>query len=268
MWSSPSQSPSMPVAMLLISTAATRSRGSAAALGARSWRTPARVSWSDKARTRIPASAATATSSAGSRMPSERQLWGGRSTRGDNGGITRGPPMTRDPRRNTVSPATSDLDDPLNAFNSYGASCGRVDVDHAGVEYNRPGANLKASRQSVQESRNDRVRIEPDDTVDRPDHAQIGLVGRALGHDPLVGGGHVGVRPDDRADPAVEVDTEGVLLAGEFAVEVQDANRRKRLGSLLNELVELCERVLDGRHVRSALEVQDRNFPAVHGLEG
>ena len=66
---------------------------------------------------------------------------------------------------------------------------------------------------------------------DRPGHPEVGQVGRAAGQDPLVAGDDVGVRADDRADPAVEVQPEGVLLARELAVEVDEADRRQRVGA-------------------------------------
>ena len=101
----------------------------------------------------------------------------------------------------------------------------------------------------------------------RPNHAHVGLVGRALGHDPLVGRGDVGVGADDGADTAVEVDAEGVLLARELAVEVDDADGWQWLRCLFDQPVELRERILDGGHVGSALEVEDSHFGAVPGVE-
>ena len=64
---------------------------------------------------------------------------------------------------------------------------------------------------------------------------EVGLVGGALGQDPLVAGDDVGVRPDDDADPPVEVQPEGVLLGRELAVEVDQADRRQRLATRLVE---------------------------------
>src|ERR1035437_6918413 len=84
----------------------------------------------------------------------------------------------------TRSSATSDLDGALDAFDRDGPSCGRVDVDETRVEDDRPSPHFEARRQAVEESWNDGCRVEPDDAVDRTHHAQIGLVGRALGADP------------------------------------------------------------------------------------
>ena len=75
------------------------------------------------------------------------------------------------------------------------------------------------------------------------------------GQDPLVAGHDVRVRPDDDADPPVEVQPERVLLGRELAVEVDQPDRRQRLGTPRRAGVGVGERVLDRLHVRAALEV-------------
>ena len=87
----------------------------------------------------------------------------------------------------------------------------------------RASRDLEPCRQAVEETRYDRARLEADDGVDRPHHAQVRLVGRALRHDAFVCRRNVRVRAHDDAHPAVEVDAEGVLLAGELAVEIDEA---------------------------------------------
>ena len=131
-----------------------------------------------------------------------------------------------------------------------------------------PLAHLEACRQGVDEARDDGLRLEPDDAPDRAGHAEVGLVGRAVGQDPLVAGHDVGVRPDHDADPAVEVEAQRVLLRGQLAVEVDQADRRQRLGGLVEQPVGVGERVLDRLHVGPALEVDDRDVGAVHRLVG
>src|ERR1035437_4668991 len=201
MCNSPSQRSPMPVATLLISTAARRSSGSEGEPGAQSSRTPARVSWSDRARTLTPAAAACETSSAGSRTPSERRLWEWRSTRdGDRGGTRRARPA---PRCSSPPPALKHAN---HACDGNGPAAAYIHVDHAGVEHHRARSNLEPRREAVDETRHDRGRIKADDTVYRTDHPEIGLVGGALGHDPLVRRGDVGVRAYDGADSAVEGD--------------------------------------------------------------
>ena len=96
-----------------------------------------------------------------------------------------------------------------------------------------------------------------------PGHPEVGLVGGAARQDPLVAGDDVGVRPDDGADPAVEVEPEGVLLGRQLAVEVDEPDRRQRLRRLVEQRVGVGERVLDRLHVRPALEVDDRELGAV-----
>src|ERR1035437_4679768 len=154
-----------------------------------------------------------------------------------------------------------------HAFDGNGPAAAYIHVDHAGVEHHRARSNLEPRREAVDETRHDRGRIKADDTVYRTDHPEIGLVGGALGHDPLVRRGDVGVRAYDGADSAVEVDAEGVLLARQFAVEVHDTDRRQWFGGLVDEPVELGEWVLDRNHVRPALEVEDCHLGAVLGVE-
>ena len=89
------------------------------------------------------------------------------------------------------------------------------------------------------------------------------LVGGAARQDPLVAGDDVGVRPDDGADPPVEMEPQRVLLGRELAVEVDEADRRQRLRRLVEERVGVGERVLDRLHVRPALEVDHGELRAV-----
>ena len=110
------------------------------------------------------------------------------------------------------------------------------------------------------------VGLEPDDAPDRTGHAEVGLIGRALGQDPLVARDDVGVRPDDDAHPPVEVQPERVLLARQLAVEVDEPDRRQRLARLVEQPVGVRERVLDRLHVRPALEVDDRDLGPVERL--
>ena len=72
--------------------------------------------------------------------------------------------------------------------------------------------------------------------------------------------------PDDRADAPVEVEPEGVLLARDLAVEVDQAHRRQGVGALVEQAVGVGERVLDRDHVGAALEVEDRDVRAVGRL--
>jgi hypothetical protein len=79
--------------------------------------------------------------------------------------------------------------------------------------------------------------------------------------DPLVPGDDVRMRTDDHAHPPVEVQAERVLLGRQLAMEIDKADRRQRLGRrrLVEQRVGVGERVIDGLHVRPALEVDDRD---------
>ncbi len=64
----------------------------------------------------------------------------------------------------------------------------------------------------------------------------------------------------------VEVEAEGVLLGRELAVEVDEADRRQRLGGLVEQAVRVGERVVDRLHVGAALEVDHHQLGAVERL--
>ena len=123
----------------------------------------------------------------------------------------------------------SDLDEPLDPLDREGAAGRRVDVDLDGVEDDGPLPHLEPGRQGVDEARQDGPRSKPMTLQIGPGHPEVGLVGGAAREDPLVAGDDVGVRPDDDADPAVEIEPERVLLGGQLAVEVDEADRRQRL---------------------------------------
>ena len=108
-------------------------------------------------------------------------------------------------------------------------------------------------------------RVEPDDAPDRAGHAKVRLVGGAAWQDPLVARDDVRVGPDDHADPTVEVQPERVLLRGQLAMEVDQADRRQRLGRgrLVEQRVGVGEGVLDRLHVGPALQVDDRDVRAI-----
>ena len=166
------------------------------------------------------------------------------------------------PCRPTLRPRRAG--DPLDRERPAGR---RVDVDLGRVEDDRPLADLEPRRQGVDEPRQDGLRVEADHAPDRAGHPEVRLVGRPARQDPLVAGDDVGVRADDRADPAVEMEPEGVLLGRQLAVEVDEPDRRQRLGRLVEQRVGVGERVLDRLHVRPALEVDDRELGAVERLE-
>ena len=71
--------------------------------------------------------------------------------------------------------------------------------------------------------------------IERAGHADVADVGGAPRQDPLVGRGDVRVRAADGADAPVEVDAEGVLLARQLAVEVDQAHRRQLVGAVVEQ---------------------------------
>ena len=69
-----------------------------------------------------------------------------------------------------------------------------------------PLPDLEPRRQRVDEARQDGRRVEPDHAPHGTRHAEVGLVRRPTGQDPLVAGHDVGVRADDHAHPPVEIE--------------------------------------------------------------
>ena len=70
----------------------------------------------------------------------------------------------------------------------------------------------------------------------------IGHVGGAAGQHPAVGRGDMGVGPEHRGHPAVEVPSHRDLLAGQLGVEV-DEDRVGLPRQLVEQLVDRCEGV-------------------------
>ena len=99
-----------------------------------------------------------------------------------------------------------------------------------------PDADRETGGQAVDEPRQDGLRLEADDAVERAGHTQVADVGGAAREHALVGCGHVRVGAHDGTDAAVEMEPEGRLLAGQLAVEVDQPNRRQRVGALVEQL--------------------------------
>src|SRR3954453_8988582 len=161
---------------------------------------------------RTPASNAWPTRTLGAMIPSDRVEWVWSSIVDGLGGSTRPAPLAGSGscRRRRGAAVMSRLDESLDALDRQSAAGRRIDVDLDGVEDHGPLAHLEPRRQGVDESRDDRSRIEAVDAPDRAGHADVGLVRRAVREDPLVAGDDVRMRPDDDADPAVEIHPEGV----------------------------------------------------------
>ncbi len=80
------------------------------------------------------------------------------------------------------------------------------------------------------------------------------MIGGAVGEDPLVGGGDVGVGAEQGGDAAIEIPAQGNFFAGGFAVQVEEDDLG---GDLAEELVGLTEGVVAGGHEDAALQVHD-----------
>ena len=251
----------MPRARALISTPGISSIGAGIARPSDELAdTPASVSWSVIASVVMPAAAAARTSSTGVRTPSERSVWVWRSTTDEPAPL---PAAARSPGRGVVpAHAQTSTSAAIRSIASARPVAGSMSI-WAALKTTGAVADLEPRRQRVDEPRQDGLRVEPDHAPDRAGHPEVRLVGGPARQDPLVAGDDVGVRPDDGADPPVEVEPERVLLGRQLAVEVDEADRRQRLRRLVEQRVGVGERVLDRLHVRPALEVDDRELRAV-----
>ena len=125
-----------------------------------------------------------------------------------------------------------------------------------------PSPDLEPRWQRIDEPRDDRPRLEPDDAPDRPGHPKMGLVRGAVGR--------------IRSSPVttcVCVPTTALTLPSrwsprafwgdhQLAVEVDDFEPEAAARmSLVEERVGVGERVLDLLHIRPALEIDPRRCP-------
>jgi hypothetical protein len=102
-----------------------------------------------------------------------------------------------------------------------------------------------------------------DHRVQRASHADVGLVGRTVLQDAGVGGGHVGVRAQQGADPAVEKKAHGLLFGRGLGVEI-DQDRGHLV--LLQEIVDGGEGVVDrGLHEHPPLQADDQDRVSAGG---
>ena len=100
-------------------------------------------------------------------------------------------------------------------------------------------------------------------------HAEVGLVGGAVGEDFGVGGGDVGVGAEDEGAAAVEPVAHGDFFAGGFGVHVADADFYG-FGELVEDAVGGGEGVVGGEvHEDSAEETEDADlYAGVGGDDG
>jgi len=93
-----------------------------------------------------------------------------------------------------------------------GAACGSVTEDEGGAHLGIAFCGFEFARHSGEEAGEDEFFFYADDGVVRAGHADVGLVGGALGEDALVGCGDVGVGAEDGGDASVEIPAEGYFF--------------------------------------------------------
>ena len=125
---------------------------------------------------------------------------------------------------------------------------------------------LEGVRALRQEALQRQLLAHADDRIQRAAHPGVGQVGRPTRQDAFVRRLHVGVAAHHRADPAIEVDPHGVLLARGLAVHVhKDAGRLA--AQLLDLHVRAAEGVVEGLHEHAPLEVQDPELSPVRRFD-
>jgi len=139
-----------------------------------------------------------------------------------------------------------------DAFDVVGAASGSVAGDEGGTHFGIAFGGLEFAGHSGEEAGEDELFFYADDRVVGAGHANVGLVGSAVGEDAFVGRGDVGVCTEQGSDAAVEIPAEGYFFARGFAVEVKKDDLG---GDFAEEFVGLTEGVIAGRHEDAALEV-------------
>ena len=210
------------------------------------------------------AAAAAAHELGGVRTPSERSCaCGGRPSDGlPTGCGVVAPRAARSPAA-PASPAQTSTSRWMRSIASARPVAGSMSIWTA-LKTTGPLAHLEARRQRVDEARQDGRRVEADDAVDRPGHAEVRQVGGAARQDPLVAGDDVGVGARRRRSRG----RRGRARARSSRDVSSQWKSTRRIGGsgsdgLVEQPVGIGERVLDRLHVRAALEVDDRDLGAV-----
>src|SRR5256712_497687 len=118
------------------------------------------------------------------------------------------------------------------AFDREGLAYRRVHVEQHRRKDARARGHFEAARHLGEELLDGDLLLDPDYGLGRPDHADVGEVGRTLGQDPLVGRLDVRVGPEHPADLAVQVPAHRHLFGGRLCMHVHDHGPRLLLDRL------------------------------------
>ena len=99
-----------------------------------------------------------------------------------------------------------------DAFDVVGAASGSVAGDEGGTHFGVAFGGLEFAGHSGEEAGEDELFFYTDDRVVGAGHANVGLVGSAVGEDAFVGRGDVGVCTEQGSDAAVEIPAEGYFF--------------------------------------------------------
>src|ERR1041384_2629574 len=141
------------------------------------------------------------------------------------------------------------------ALELEGLSGGGVGLDVRPAQADVVGGKLVLVGGLMEEPLDRNFFLESDHRVVRPGHPHVGDVGGAAGKDPRVRRPDVGVGPQERGDPAVEMPSERHLFRGRLRVHVEHDHGRL-LAHLADGPVGLLERAVERLHVDASLHVQ------------
>jgi len=143
-----------------------------------------------------------------------------------------------------------------DALDVVGTACRSVAGDKRGAHLRIAFGGFELAGHSGEETLENLLDFNADDGVVGAGHAYIGLVGGASGKDAFVGSGDVGVGAKEGGDAAVKIPAQGDLLAGGFAVQVEEDDPGSGFGcDLGEEVVGLAEGIVAGGHEDAALQV-------------
>jgi hypothetical protein len=141
-----------------------------------------------------------------------------------------------------------------------GATGSAIAGDESGAHFGVVLGGLELARHSGEEAGQDQLFFDADDGVVGARHADVGLVGGAVGQDALVGSGYVGVCAEQGSDAAVEIPAKGDLFASGFAMKVEQDDL---CGDFAEEFVGFTEGIVATGHEDAALQVHDGVLLAV-----
>jgi hypothetical protein len=132
------------------------------------------------------------------------------------------------------------------------SACSPVAVDQCGAHLWIAFGWLELAGHAGKEAGEHQLLFDSNHRVVRPRHPDVRLVGGAAGKHALIGGWDVGVSPKQRSYAAVEIPAHCDLLAGGFAMQIEQNDLR---GDSAEQFVRFAEGVIATGHEDAALQI-------------